>query len=279
MASDIRPLIGVTACYVEIDERAQNRCAIKYYAPIPEVIGGVPVLIPTHLGEDGGATGESTALIDALLSRLDGVLLTGSPSNVEPGRYDGTPSVDGTHHDPARDATTLPLIRRCIALGVPMLGICRGIQEMNVALGGTLHQRIFDMPDKIDHRMRRDDGAARWMAYRLAHTVETTDGGLLHAITGARSFLVNSLHAQGIDRPGDGVVVEAVAPDGIVEAISVPSAPGFALGVQWHPEMPQPVTGENRKIFEAFGQAARRFAAARFTAAALAVEAPQVAAE
>lgn len=264
MASDIRPLIGVTACYVEIDERAQNRCAIKYYAPIPEVIGGVPVLIPTHLGEDGGATGESTALIDALLSRLDGVLLTGSPSNVEPGRYDGTPSVDGTHHDPARDATTLPLIRRCIALGVPMLGICRGIQEMNVALGGTLHQHLKDQPGKFDHRRWRwrDQPVAVQMAPR--HGIAIRHGGVLSQILdGAREVKVNSLHGQGIDRVAEDLIVEATAADGSIEAVSVRGASAFALGVQWHAEYGPDEYPVHAAIFRAFGRACAERRAAR----------------
>lgn len=241
------PLIGVTACHVPGQDHSVQRVSEKYVTCVPHPVGGVPLMIP--------ALGEDRIDLASLVAHLDGVLLTGSPSNVEPRHFGGPDSIEGTEHDPRRDETTLPLIRACIAAGVPVLGICRGLQEMNVALGGTLHQRIFDLPERFDHRMRRDVGFD--MKYRPAHQIDIAEGGLLHRISGMRHALVNSLHAQGVDRPGPGVAVEATAPDGIVEAISVPGAKAFAFAVQWHPEWPVPIEGLNKLIFEAFGAACR----------------------
>lgn len=191
----------------------------------------------------------------ALVRRLDGILLTGSPSNVEPRHYQGTPTENPAEHDPARDGVTLPLIRAAVAAGVPILGLCRGIQEMNVAFGGSLVQRIQDDPGKLDHRMRRD--VSFDAKYRKAHPIALTPGGLLEGIAGPGPHLVNSLHGQGIERLGTGVRVEATAPDGIVEAISISAGPGFALGVQWHPEWPRPCQGIDRSVFQAFAAAVR----------------------
>ena len=248
------PLVGVTACRVTGENTAFMRCGEKYVRCVVEPANCMPVIIP--------ALGDRID-IETMISRLDGLLLTGSSSNVEPHHYEAAPSVEGIEHDPYRDAVTLPLIRAAAARGVPMLGLCRGLQEMNVAFGGTLHQRVFDLPDRFDHRMRRDVDYD--LKYRPAHAVQLTKGGMLESLIGAPEILVNSLHAQAIDRPGDDVCVEAVAPDGIVEAISVPSAPGFALAVQWHPEWPVPIEGANKLIFEAFGDACRAYAEARMT--------------
>ena len=167
-----------------------------------------------------------------LLDRLDGLLLTGSPSNVHPSQYGGEPSHPETLHDPERDATTLPLIREAVRRDLPILAICRGIQELNVALGGTLHQRVHELPGRLNHRSRKDspDGP-----YGPAHSVALTPGGLLASLAGTNEMMVNSLHSQGIDRPGPMLRVEAVAPDGQIEAVSLPEA-RFVVGVQWHPE-------------------------------------------
>ncbi|MEQ8334935.1 gamma-glutamyl-gamma-aminobutyrate hydrolase family protein [Nisaea sp.] len=254
------PLIGVTACHLQGEDHSTQKVSEKYVTCVPTPTGGLPLIIP--------ALEAGQLDLDSLVAHLDGLLLTGSPSNIEPHNFSGPDSVEGTQHDPRRDGVTLPLIRKAIAAGVPVLGICRGIQEMNVALGGTLHQRIFDLEDKFDHRMRRDVDFDR--KYRPAHEIRMTEGGQLARIAGAETALVNSLHAQGIDQPGDGVVIEAVAPDGIVEAISVPGAKAFALAVQWHPEWPVPIQGLNKKIFEAFGDACRAHLSARLGLAAAA---------
>lgn len=252
-SSSLPPLIGVSACRKQPGELPVHTVSEKYITCVTDAAGGMPLLIP--------ALAERLDL-PALAERLDGLLLTGSPSNVEPHHY-GRPDLDpGDACDGGRDATTLPLIRAAIAAGVPILAICRGIQELNVALGGSLHQHIQNMPDKLDHRMRRDvDFDAK---YRPAHPIEITEGGLLHRLLGTRSVLVNSLHAQGIDRLAEGLTVEAVAPDGIVEAVSVTGARAFALGVQWHPEWPVPYNAISQALFEAFGAACRSRVEARF---------------
>lgn len=258
----LTPLVGVSACRATKNVHPFHRCGEKYLQAVVDPAGCAPVVLPVLA---------DTALMEAYVARIDGLLLTGGAANVEPHRYAGAPSVDGTKHDPHRDATMLPLIRRCVEHGVPVLGLCLGIQEMNVAFGGDLHQRIFDLEGRFDHRMRRDEDNHE-RRYRPAHDIQVTVGGLLHAIIGEQRVLVNSLHAQGIDRPGDGVRIEAVAPDGVVEAISLAEAPGFALGVQWHPEWPRPIQGHNRRIFEAFGDACRAYAASRAGIGKLAAE-------
>jgi putative glutamine amidotransferase len=206
----------------------------------------VPILMPA-LGEQ--------ADLDALLNIVDGVLLTGSRSNVNPNLYGGPPHAGGEPEDDARDATTLPLIRAAIARGLPVLAICRGFQELNVALGGTLHQRLQDLPGRLDHSAPVTDDLAEKIA--KAHDITLTEGGLLHRLAGARHLRVNSLHNQGIDLLGTGLVTEAVAPDGTIEAIRHATAPGFTLGVQWHPEFDCGHDSFSQRIFEAFGDAMR----------------------
>ena len=252
------PLIGVTACRVPTESYANQRVSEKYVTVVVDEVGACPMMIPAlQTGVDPGV----------LVARLDGILLTGSPSNVDPQHYQGTPSENPDEHDPARDAVTLPLIRAAVAAGVPILGLCRGFQEMNVAFGGSLTQRIHEDPARLDHRMRRDV-PYDWK-YRKAHPVALTAGGLLERIAGPGPHMVNSLHGQGVDRPGERVRVEATAPDGVVEAISISGAAGFALGVQWHPEWPRPCRGLDRAIFQAFGEAVRaRVAGYRPAAAA-----------
>jgi len=246
------PLVGVTACRVQGENAANQRVSEKYVTAMSEIAGVCPVIIPAL---PGGMD------IDSLLARLDGVFLTGSPSNVEPAHYDGGDSATPDQHDPARDGVTLALARAAVDRGVPLLGVCRGAQEINVAFGGTLVQRVHEEAGRLDHRMRRDV-PYDWK-YRPAHPVTLQPGGRLNRIAGDGPHLVNSLHGQAIDRPGPRVVVEGRAPDGVVEAISIADAPAFALAVQWHPEWPRPATGINRALFQAFGDAARAFAAAR----------------
>ena len=256
------PLVGVSACRVVGEIHPFHRIGEKYLMAVVDPAGCTPIILPVLADE---------AMVDTYVERIDGLLLTGGAANVEPRHYDGPASVEGTKHDPHRDATMLPLIRRCLERGVPVLGLCLGLQEINVAFGGSLHQRVHDLPGTFDHRMRRDvDDRAR--RYRPAHDIRVTPGGLLHDILGREQVLVNSLHAQGIDRPGERIRIEAVAPDGIIEAISIAGATGFALGVQWHPEWPRPITAHNARIFEAFGDACRAYAAGRAGLERLAAE-------
>ena len=218
----------------------------KYARAVLEAAEAIPLLIPS-LAEE--------LRLDELLERLDGIFFTGSPSNVEPHHYDGTPSEPGTLHDPARDATTLPLIRKAVQAGIPVLGVCRGFQEMNVAFGGTLHQKVHEVPGYSDHR---DDTTQPLEAqYAPAHEVRLERGGLLWPMAGADRIQVNSLHSQGIARLGPDLVVEARAPDGLIEAFHVRNAPRFAVAVQWHPEWQVMSNPFSRALFAAFGSASR----------------------
>jgi putative glutamine amidotransferase len=217
----------------------------RYTAAVIDAAGGLPVLIP--------AIGPKTDCC-AVLDRLDGLLITGSPSNVEPHHYGGPPSIEGTLHDPDRDATTLPLIREAVRRDLPILAICRGIQELNVALGGTLYQRIFDMPERFNHRRRRRPGIPEEERYGPAHSVKLTEGGRLVALAGTSEIMVNSLHGQGIDRPAPDLMVEAVAPDGQIEGVSLPGA-RFVIGVQWHPEYKAVENPFSLALFRSFSQA------------------------
>jgi putative glutamine amidotransferase len=241
-----RPLIGVTADRRMIGLQPHHLIGEKYARAVLEAASGIPLLIPA-LAEELG--------LDELVNRLDGLLFTGSISNVEPHHYAGHPSAPGTLHDPERDATTLPLIRKAIAAGVPVMGICRGFQEMNVAFGGSLHQNLHEVPGYLDHR--DDESQPLEVQYGPAHEVTLEQGGVLWRLAGTNRLTVNSLHHQGIDRLGKGLVVEARAPDGVVEAFRVQDSASFALAVQWHPEWQATSNPFSRALFAAFGQAAR----------------------
>lgn len=241
-----KPLIGIPADRRLLGLHHFHCVGEKYIAAIAEAAGAIPVLIPS-LGE---------ALdLESILHRLDGILLTGSPSNVEPHRYAGSPSDPGTWHDPERDATTLSLIPHAIEVGMPVFAICRGFQEMNVAFGGSLCQKVHEVPGRFDHREDKD--APLEVQYGPAHKVRLTSGGLLQQLAGRNEVDVNSLHSQGVDRLGNGLEVEAFAPDGQIEAFRVHDAPTFALAVQWHPEWRVMSNDLSRAMFAAFGAAAR----------------------
>ena len=240
-----RPLIGIPADRRMVGHHPFHMVGEKYARAVIDAAAAAPVLIPS-LAEELG--------FEELLERLDGLLFTGSPSNVEPRHYEGPPSAPGTLHDPARDATTLPLIRKAVAVGVPVFGICRGFQEMNVAFGGTLHQKLHEVPGHLDHR--DDERQPLDVQYGPAHDVTLEPGGLLRSLVEQDRIRVNSLHSQGIDRLGAPLAVEARAPDGVVEAFRVREAQSFALAVQWHPEWQVMANPFSRALFAAFGQAA-----------------------
>jgi len=246
------PLIGIPADRRMVGKHPFHMVGEKYARAVMVAAGAAPLLIPA-LAEE--------LRFEELLERLDGLLFTGSPSNVEPHRYQGEPSAPGTLHDPARDATTLPLIRKAVAAGVPVFGICRGFQEMNVAFGGTLHQRLHEVPGHLDHR--DDESQPLEVQYGPAHDVTLEPGGTLRALSAAACVRVNSLHSQGIERLGDELAVEARAPDGVIEAFRVRAAPSFALAVQWHPEWQVMSNPFSRALFAAFGQASRERAQSR----------------
>ena len=238
------PIIGISSCVRTLHERLFHTVADRYPNAVIEAAGCLPLVIP--------AVGPKTDL-SALLDALDGLLLTGSPSNVEPAHYGGHPSHEGTLHDPLRDATTLPLIREAVRRDLPVLAICRGIQELNVALGGTLFQRVHELPGRLNHRSVQGPMPPD-LRYGPAHAVALTPGGLLAGLAGADEIMVNSLHSQGIDRPAPGLRIEAVAPDGQIEAVSLPGA-RFVVGVQWHPEHRPLENPFSRSLFAAFSQA------------------------
>ncbi len=224
----------------------------KYIEAVSAGAGAVPALVP--------ALGAATDW-PRLLETFDGLLLTGSESNVEPYHYGGPASAPGTLHDSNRDATTLPLIPRAIAAGVPVLAICRGFQEMNVAYGGSLWQRVHEVDGYLDHR--DDESLPLDEQYAPAHVINLEPGGLLRKIFGVKSLRVNSLHSQGVQRLGDALAVEARAPDGLIEAFRVANADTFAVGVQWHPEWKFQDDTYSRALFAAFGEAARQRANSR----------------
>lgn len=246
------PFIGVVACNQQLGLHPFNIVGEKYLLSIVNGAKGFPLVIPS-LG--------LTVPTPELLSRLDGILFTGSPSNIEPHHYQGPASEAGTHHDPKRDATTLPLLKAAIDAGIPVLGICRGFQEMNVVFGGSLHQKLHEVGQYIEHR--EDKNAPLDVQYGESHAIEITPNGLLHSSWGELTAKVNSVHTQGVDRLGDGLHVEAYAPDGLIEAFSVKQAPAFALAVQWHPEWKVQENPFYTSIFNAFGQACRVHAAKR----------------
>jgi len=257
----VRPLVGVSACLKENGRGGwHHTVGDKYVQAAIRAVGALPVLIPAFGSELGDDEAMADAL-DRLLETLDGVLLTGSPSNVEPHHY-GKESRPGTAHDAARDATTLPLIRHTIDRGVPLFAICRGLQEVNVALGGSLHQLVHEVDGRRDHRSPKSPDTD--VNYAPAHDVDIVEGGLLHRLLGERRVRVNSLHAQGVDVLAPRARVEATCcEDGQVEALSVPDAPGFALALQWHPEYKALENPVSMKVFGAFAAACRARASAR----------------
>jgi putative glutamine amidotransferase len=250
--SSRKPIVGVPCDRRVVGDYYWHLVREEYLHAVIDGADCVPVLIP--------AFGDLYDFAD-LLERFDGLMLTGSLSNVEPHHYEGPASEPGTLHDPERDATTLPLIPTAIDKGVPVFGICRGFQEMNVALGGTLHQKIHEVEGYSDHRADESGGVQR--RFEQAHDIELERGGLLHKLLGKERVRVNSLHGQGIDRLAPHAVVEARALDGVIEAFRVPEARSFALAVQWHPEWKLMANPTSQAMFKAFGAAARERARER----------------
>ena len=242
-----RPLIGIPADRRMLGAQAYHVAGEKYLSAALDAAGAIPVIIP--------AIGRELRL-DDLLESLHGLLFTGSPSNVEPHHYRGEPSSAGTLHDPQRDQTTLPLIPRAVAAGVPVLGICRGFQEMNVAFGGTLWQKLQEQPGFLDHREAPDQPLE--IQYAPVHEITLAPGGVLQRLAGgAASVRVNSLHSQGVRDLGQGLSVEARASDGVIEAFRVTAAKQFALAVQWHPEWRVSDNEFSTALFAEFGAACR----------------------
>jgi putative glutamine amidotransferase len=232
-------VVGIPACTKLITNYIQHATPARYGAALMAASGAIPVLMPPE-GE----------VMIPLLDRLDGVLFNGSPSNVAPMRYGADFDATPDFHDPERDATTLPMIRAVLARGMPMLCICRGMQELNVALGGTLYQEVHNVPGRMDHRAGE---GTREQLFRVKHDVALS--GRMAEISGGTRISVNSLHGQGIDQLAPGLTVEAVAPDGTIEAVRVEGAKNFAIAVQWHPEWEVTHYADRQRLFEAFGAA------------------------
>ena len=243
-----RPLIGVVSDRRVVGHHFFHMVGEKYLRALVDAADAYPVALPS--------LAEGFDVVD-ILDRLDGLFLTGSPSNVEPRHYLGEPSRAGTWHDPERDTAALALIPAAIRRGMPLFAVCRGFQEVNVAFGGTLHQHVHEVPGFRVHKENAEDPLDT--QYAPAHSVTFPEGGMLHRITGKRADQVNSLHSQGINRLGDGLQVEATADDGLVEAFSIQDAPGFTLAVQWHPEWKVTGNPASMAIFQAFGEACRGY--------------------
>jgi putative glutamine amidotransferase len=244
------PLVVLPSCQRESAGHPIHTVGRKYVDAV-RLAGALPLIAPPCNAEE----------LEALLGLVDGVLLTGSPSNVHPSQFGEDVLNPALPLDPVRDGFTLPLIRAVLARGIPLLGICRGTQEVNVALGGSLYQAVHGEPGFIDHR--GPEGANPDVeveeAYAPAHGVSVQPGGVLAAATGRSQFEVNSLHGQGVRRLAPGLRVEALAPDGFVEAFSLPQphAQGFNLCLQWHPEWQAASNPVSMDIFKAFGEAVR----------------------
>ena len=239
-----RPLVGITADFRTYDNAPYHVLGDKYARAVWEVSGCTPLIIP--------AMAESQDLGD-MLGMLDGLLFTGSPSNVHPSRYGQAAHEKAEPYDEARDAVTFALIDAALEKGLPSLFVCRGFQELNAALGGTLHACVHEVDGRMDHRMpKHDDPDVR---YGPRHGMTFTAGGQFARIAGTTEIEVNSLHSQGIDRPAPGLEIEGLAPDGTPEAVSVTGAKAFALGVQWHPEYKPLENDFSTRLFRAFSEA------------------------
>ncbi|WP_264213043.1 gamma-glutamyl-gamma-aminobutyrate hydrolase family protein [Leisingera thetidis] len=245
-----RPKVGIIGnSYLINDQYPVHAGGTMNSEAIAEVAGCMPLMIPSD---------PRFVTVEELLATFDGFLLTGGRPNVHPAEYGEAETEAHGAFDRARDAITLPLIRACVERGQPFLGICRGFQEVNVAMGGTLHPEIRDLPGRMNHRMPPDGTLEEKFALR--HPVRFTKGGVFHRLFGAEEVMTNTLHGQGIKRPGARVMVDGQAPDGTPEAVFIKDAPGFTLSVQWHPEWEAAADPVSRPLFEAFGSAVRVWA-------------------
>ena len=245
------PRVGLPTDHKQIGAHPFLAVGEKYVRAVVDGAGCLPLLVPTL---------DPVLPLREVLAGLDGLLLTGAVSNIEPHHYSDESSYEGNLLDPRRDATNLPLIPLAIEMGVPVLAICRGFQEVNVAFGGTLYQKVHEQPGFMDHRENKDDPLDA--QYGPAHDIALVPGGLLAGLAGDTRATVNSLHGQGVRRLGEGLVVEAQAPDGLVEAFRH-DGPAFMLAVQWHPEWKVRENAFYLATFRAFGDACRARAARR----------------
>ncbi|MCB1335170.1 MAG: gamma-glutamyl-gamma-aminobutyrate hydrolase family protein [Roseivivax sp.] len=248
-----RPVVGIIGNqHLLNDQYPAHAGGSMNSEAIARVAGCLPLLIPAD---------PRLVTVAELMEACDGFLLTGGRPNVHPEEYGEEATEAHGAFDRARDAITLPLIRACVERGQPFLGICRGFQEVNVAMGGTLYPEIRDLPGRMNHRMPPDGTLEEKFALR--HTVSFAKGGVFHRLMGAQEVMTNTLHGQGIKTKGARIVIDGYAPDGTPEAIYVQGAPGFTLSVQWHPEWDAANDPVSRPLFNAFGEAVRGWAAVR----------------
>jgi putative glutamine amidotransferase len=251
-----QPLVLIPCDNRQIGGQYYHALGRKYADAVRLAADCLPLITPT------GGAGDFLPYLEM----ADGIMLTGSPANVHPSHFGQEVRDPSLPLDVERDSVTLPLVRVAIERGIPLLAICRGHQELNVALGGTLHQAIHELPNKRDHR--EPSGVAAELQYGPAHDLHILPGSQLEGIVGQSRITVNSLHGQGIDALAAGLVAEAIAPDQVIEAVRISAHPGFSLGVQWHPEwkvMDNPVSV---RIFRAFGEACRAYRQVRVRAGA-----------
>jgi putative glutamine amidotransferase len=243
--SALRPSVGLVCDHRRVGKHFFHMSCEEYIVAVREGASALPLLIPAL---------DPPLAPEDILARVDGLLFSGAVSDVSPRLYGAGAPRKGVPLDERRDATAVPLLQSAIEAGKPVLCICRGFQELNVALGGTLHREVHEVPGRFDHR---EKGASLDEQFALAHPVTVAEGGLLARIVPRRSFEVNSLHGQGIDKLAPTLFADAVAPDGQVEAVSMPRAKGFLLGTQWHPEWRWAENDISRAIFASFGKALR----------------------
>ena len=245
-----RPVVGIIGNTALLNETYQVHAGGTMNT---EAVAGVADAIPMLIPAD-----PRFVTVEELLETCDGFLLTGGRPNVHPEEYGEAETPAHGTFDRCRDAITLPLVRACVERGQPFLGVCRGFQEVNVAMGGSLYPEIRDLPGRMNHRMPPDGTLEEKFALR--HIVTLTQGGPFHKLLGATEVMTNTLHGQGIKKPGARIVIDGYAPDGTPEAIYVKDAPGFTLSVQWHPEYNAAGDPVSRPLFAAFGEALRVWA-------------------
>ncbi len=254
-----KPLVGVIANTYKMENRfPMHGSGSKTLRAVADVTSAMPLMF---------AACPQTSEIATLLETVDGIVLTGGRANVHPRHYGEEATEKHEPFDESRDEVALMLVTACVERGIPLLGLCRGFQEMNVAFGGTLHPEIRELPGRMNHRMQRLPNGEMHpdpdVLFAEKHDVHLTPGGVFAKIFGAETVFVNSLHGQGIIKCGERIIVEGVAEDDTIEAIRIEGAPGFALGVQWHAEYNPQTNAVNGALFRAFGKAVEDYAAQR----------------
>ena len=241
----MRPVVGIIGNhYLLNDEYPVHAAGRMNSEAVADISGAVPLIVPTD---------PALVNVDDLMAACDGFVFTGARANVHPEHYDEDPTEAHGNFDPARDNVALPLIRACVTRGQPILSICRGFQELNVAMGGSLYPEIRDLPGRVNHRMPPEGTLEE--KFEIRQNVTFTRDGVFHRLMGHEVVRTKTLHGQGIKEKGARIVIDGWADDGTPEAIYVEGAPGFTLGVQWHPEYNAAEDPVSRPLFEAFGDA------------------------